>query len=65
MPFQVASYSCSFTNAKDMNGPTTDEEWRGALGLIHAVLGLPAELHGEGVRHAFLDARLLSDLRSL
>jgi hypothetical protein len=54
-----------FTNAKDMNGPSTEEEWHGALRLIHAVLGLPAELRGEGVYHAFLDARRLGDVGTL
>lgn len=50
-----------FTNAADMDGPTTEEEWRGATRLLHAVLGLPANLEGFGVYHAYIDARLLTD----
>jgi hypothetical protein len=29
-----------FTNAVDMDGPATEEEWHGATRLIHAVLGV-------------------------
>ena len=50
-----------FTNAVDMDGPATEEEWRGAERLIHAVLGLPADLTRFGVHTAFLDADLLTD----
>ncbi len=50
-----------FTNAVDMKGPSSKQEWHGALRMIHAVLGLPAELNGFGVHHAFLDARQLTD----
>lgn len=50
-----------FTNAVDMDGPTTEEEWHGASRLIHAVLGLPADLSRFGVFHAFVDARDLAD----
>jgi hypothetical protein len=49
-----------FTNAVDMDGPATAEEWRGAVRLIHAVLGLPADLAEFGVYHAFVDARQLA-----
>lgn len=51
-----------FTNAGDMEGPTNEEEWRGAVRLIHAALGLPARLHEFGVYDAFIDARLLADV---
>lgn len=51
-----------FTNAVDMDGPATAEEWHGALRLMHAVLGLPADLADFGVYHAFVDARQLADL---
>jgi hypothetical protein len=50
-----------FTNASDMDGPTTIEEWRGATRMIHAVLGLPANLEKFGVHHAYIDARQLTD----
>jgi hypothetical protein len=50
-----------FTNAVDMDGPATEEEWHGASRLIHAVLGLPADLSSFGVYHAFVDARQLAD----
>lgn len=50
-----------FTNAADMNGPETIEEWKGATRMIHAVLGLPADLTPFGVYHAYLDARQLTD----
>jgi hypothetical protein len=51
-----------FTNATDMDGPGTIQEWRGATRMIHAVLGLPASLEGFGVFHAYIDARQLTDI---
>jgi hypothetical protein len=50
-----------FLNADDMLGPMSEEEWHGAIRLIHAVLGLPKDLKSRGVFDAFLDARLLQD----
>jgi hypothetical protein len=50
-----------FTNATDMDGPSNEEEWHGAIRLIHAVLGLPPDLTKFGVHKAFIDARLLAD----
>ena len=50
-----------FTNATDMDGPTTDAEWKGATRMIHAVLGLPKNLEPFDVYHAYLDARQLTD----
>jgi hypothetical protein len=50
-----------FVNADDMLGPMSEEEWHGALRLIHAVLGLPKELTHYGVFDAFLDVRLIQD----
>lgn len=50
-----------FTHTADVDGPTTEEEWQGATRLIHAVLGLPADLEHFGVYHAYIDARLLTD----
>lgn len=50
-----------FTNAADMDGPNTEEEWRGATRLIHAVLGIPADLSRFSVFHAYIDATHLTD----
>ena len=50
-----------FLNADDMLGPMSEEEWNGAVRLIHAVLGVPKDLRSHGVFDAFLDARLLQD----
>jgi len=50
-----------FVNADDMLGPMSEEEWHGAVRLIHAVLGLPKDLKRHGVFDPFLDARLLQD----
>jgi hypothetical protein len=50
-----------FVNADDMLGPMSEEEWRGAARLIHAVLGLPKDLSSFGVFDAFVDVRLLRD----
>lgn len=52
-----------FTNAVDMDGPATEQEWHGPSRLIHAVLGLPADLSSLGVHHAFVDARQLADAK--
>lgn len=51
-----------FTNAVDMGGPATEEEWLGASRLIHAILGLPTDLSSFGVYHAFVDTRQLAML---
>jgi len=50
-----------FVNADDMLGPMSEEEWHGAVRLIHAVLGVPKDLRSYGVFDAFLDTRLLQD----
>lgn len=50
-----------FVNADDMLGPMSEEEWHGAVRLIHAVLGVPADLKSHDVFDAFLDTRLLQD----
>jgi hypothetical protein len=50
-----------FTNAPDMDGPETSVEWKGAIRLLHAALGLPAHLQSRGVFDAFLDVRTLQD----
>jgi hypothetical protein len=51
-----------FTNAVDVGGPASEEEWRGAIRLIHAMLGLPPDLRSFGVFEAFVDARRLADV---
>lgn len=48
-----------FLYAKDMDGPNSRLEWEGATRLIHALLGLPADLRKFGVFHAYLDVREL------
>ena len=50
-----------FTNAVDMDGPSTEHEWHGAIRLIHSALGVPADLSRFRVYDAFVDARLLTD----
>ena len=48
-----------FTHAPRMNGPASEAEWRGAVRLLHAVLGLPESLESRGVFEAFVDVRTL------
>ena len=48
-----------FYNAREMNGPTSAEEWQGATRLIHAFLGLPESLQDQGVFHAYVDVQRL------
>ena len=50
-----------FCNAQDMDGPETELEWKGATRLIHAQLGLPADLTEFGIYHAYMDASQLAD----
>jgi hypothetical protein len=50
-----------FLNSDDMLGPMSEAEWKGAVRLIHAVLGVPASLEAHGVFDVFLDVRLLQD----
>jgi hypothetical protein len=49
-------------NAKEMNGPVSAGEWRGATRLIHAFLGLPASMEAFGIYHAYIDVEELIDL---
>jgi len=51
-----------FLNATDVDGPSTEAEWRGATRLIHAILGLPADLTSFRVYHAYVDARQLNEI---
>lgn len=48
-----------FLNDNQMHGPTSKEEWKGAVSLIHAVLGISKDLSSHGVFDAFLDTKLL------
>ena len=48
-----------FLNDTEMNGPSSEAEWRGAMRLIHAALGVPADLRRFGVFDAFVDVRRL------
>jgi hypothetical protein len=50
-----------FVNDRDMHGPLSEEEWKGAVRLIHCLLGLPENLRKYGVFDAFLDVNLLRD----
>ena len=50
-----------FYNAGDVQGPESEAEWRGATRLIHALLGLPADLRAKGVFHAYVDASAMAD----
>jgi hypothetical protein len=59
-----------FLNATDMGGPTTVEEWAGAIRLLHAMLGIDERrLHkafGHGVIEVFIDVKdieVASDVR--
>lgn len=52
----------NFINAIEMGGPTSVQEWKGAIRLLHAVLGLPPDLKSYGVYHAYIDAKLLSQV---
>ncbi|MBR0899576.1 hypothetical protein JQ616_31885 [Bradyrhizobium tropiciagri] len=51
-----------FVNADDMQGPRSEEEWHGAIRLIHAALGLPKDLRSRGVFDAFVDVERLRDV---
>jgi hypothetical protein len=48
-----------FCNAADVKGPESEAEWQGATRLIHALLGLPADLTEHGIFHAYFDVRHL------
>ena len=51
-----------FINARDVNGPTSSAEWKGANRVIHTQLGLPEDLRSFGVYHAYLDVQELENL---
>lgn len=48
-----------FINATDVGGPESEAEWQGATRLIHALLGLPADLTKHGVFHVYVDVRYI------
>jgi hypothetical protein len=50
-----------FLNAPGMDGPASEMEWKGAIRLLHAALGLPKRLEQRGVFDAFVDVRELED----
>ncbi len=49
-----------FLNDPDLGQPAAEAEWRGAIRLIHSVLGLPPSLRSRNVFEAFVDVRTLS-----
>jgi hypothetical protein len=58
---QAALVFLYFTNATEMQGPASELEWKGAVRLIHSVLGIPADLKSFGVFEAFVDVSELRD----
>jgi len=50
----------NFINATEIDGPTSELEWEGAVRLIHAVLGLPKSLQSHGIYHAYIDAKSIN-----
>lgn len=48
-----------FTNASDVGGPESELEWRGAIRLLHASLGLGEHIKDPYVHDIFLDTTLL------
>lgn len=50
-----------FVNASEMNGPENELEWKGAIRLLHAALGLPEHLESRDVFEAFLDVKQFED----
>lgn len=50
-----------FTHDTEMDGPQSVREWEGASRLLHAALGLRADLREFGVFDVFVDVRKLPD----
>jgi hypothetical protein len=50
-----------FVNDEQMSGPASELEWKGAVRLLHAALGLPSNLEAHGVFDAFVDVRNLNE----
>jgi hypothetical protein len=49
----------NFINATEMDGPSSELEWEGAIRLLHTVLGLPKNLKRHDIYHAYIDASLM------
>lgn len=49
-----------FVNASDVGGPESEAAWKGATQLMHALLGLPADIERFGVFHAYVDVRKIA-----
>lgn len=52
-----------FINATDVNGPTSVEEWHGAIKVVESYLGLGAHKLSPFIHHVFVDVRDLSSTR--
>lgn len=50
----------NFINATEMDGPTSNLEWEGAIRLLHTVLGLPKNLERHNVFHVYIDAKSIN-----
>jgi len=50
-----------FVNDKDMNGPQTIDEWKGALSLLTSYLGIGRHRLKPYIADIFIDVRLLSN----
>ncbi len=48
-----------FLNDLEMGGPSSVQEWRAAINVLHLALGLPGNISRFGVFEAFLDVRQL------
>lgn len=46
-------------NDLEMSGPSSVQEWKAAIGVLHLALGLPGDIRRFGVFDAFLDVRTL------
>ena len=44
-----------FVNARDMSGPASEAEWKSAIEVVHAALGLPHEMNDPYVHEIFVD----------
>lgn len=51
-----------FTGATDVDGPATQEEWRGAITVVEAYLGLRRHRLSKYVHKAFIDVAPLAHM---
>jgi len=51
--------SVYFLNDAEMNGPRTEDEWKGALRLLHRCLGLEEHILSKRVVDLFIDVNCL------